>query len=82
MARPEFPSTTPPPHSVAFVFGVLALCIASVPNILSTIDEVATIETCTSPLFPDIISRSVLGWIRVAFAGFIGIVSTYKMTEP
>lgn len=82
-ARPksEIPSTTPPSHSIAFVLLVLALCLASAPNILSTIDDAATIKTCSTPLFPEIISRATLGWIRVAFAGFIGIVSIYRLTE-
>lgn len=81
MTKSKVIKTSPPPQSVAFVLTVLALCIAFIPNILSTIDEIATIEICTSPLFPDIISRSTLGWIRVGLSGFIGIVSAYRMTE-
>ena len=79
MDSTKFPSTSPPLHSVAFVLGVLALCITSMPNLLSTIDGVATIESCTSPRFPEIISRSTLGWIRVFFGSFIGAVSTQRM---
>jgi len=73
--------TSPSTQSIVLVVTVLALCTASIPNALSTIDEVATIEACTSPVFPDLMTRSALGWIRVIFAGFIFLVSVYKMTE-
>jgi len=79
--QPKVQSSSPSYHSVAFVLSVLALSIASVPNILSSIDDVATIETCTSPLFPHLLSRSALGWIRLTFAVFIGMVSIFRMTE-
>lgn len=67
--------------SVALVIAVSAVCIASIPNAYSTIDEVATLESCTSPIFPELISRSALGWIRVAFAVFICIVTGVRIME-
>lgn len=68
----------PSAQSVAFVLTVTAACIATLPNIFSTIDSVATIETCTTPLFPEYLSRSSLGWIRLGFSFLIGTVAVFK----
>mmetsp|Transcript_9527 Transcript_9527/g.14023 ORF Transcript_9527/g.14023 Transcript_9527/m.14023 type:complete len:330 (+) Transcript_9527:130-1119(+) len=75
------PRSSPPTPSVALVILVSAICMTSIPNILSTIDDVATIERCTMPLFPKIMSRSTLGWIRLGFASFIGLTSIGRMLE-
>lgn len=77
----DIDSSSPPTHSVAFIVAVLAISIATIPNALSSIDEVATLHDCTDPLFPHLFTRSMLGWIRVAFAGFIFVVSAYRITQ-
>eukprot|EP00554_Chaetoceros_debilis_P004233 CAMPEP_0194080750 /NCGR_PEP_ID=MMETSP0149-20130528/6694_1 /TAXON_ID=122233 /ORGANISM="Chaetoceros debilis, Strain MM31A-1" /LENGTH=299 /DNA_ID=CAMNT_0038762529 /DNA_START=14 /DNA_END=910 /DNA_ORIENTATION=- len=72
----------PSAQSVAFVLTVTAASIATLPNIFSTIDSVATIEICTTPLFPEYLSRSSLGWIRLGFSFFIGIVAVCRCFGP
>lgn len=78
---PVHPSSTPPTHAIFLISIVGALCLISFPNIFTSLDDAATIDACTSPLFPDIISRKVLGVIRVVFAVFIFAVSLYRSTE-
>lgn len=76
------PDTSAPPlQSKLLCLTIFLLCVASIPQALSTIDQDATIATLTTPLFPEYISRSALGWIRVAFAGFIFSVTGYKFNE-
>jgi hypothetical protein len=71
----------PPLHSILLISSILITCLAAIPNIWSSLDKVATIESSTLPLFPNFISRNVLGRIRVAVAGFIYLVSLLRMTE-
>ena len=73
--------SSPSSHSVAFVLAVLVASIATIPNALSSIDSVATLHNCADPLFPHLLSRSMLGWTRIAFAVFIFIVSVYRITQ-
>ncbi len=80
MANPSFPKTAPPLHTVALVATIILSCLSSIPKILSSIDSVATIESCTTPLFPDLISRAGLGWIRLTFGVFIFAVTLFQIT--
>ena len=81
MTNPSFPKANPPFHTVALVVTILTACVSSIPNILSSIDTVATIQSCTTPLFPDLMSRATLGWIRLSFAVFIFLVTIYLMNQ-
>ena len=75
-------TAAPPLHSVALVGVVLAICISTIPNMMSTIDDVATIEQCTSPQFPQLMTRRELGCIRCAFALLVLLVSVMRSFEP
>jgi hypothetical protein len=70
-------NSQPKLHSIAFVISVFIISLAFAYRI--SIDSIATIELITTPLFPRILSRRMLGWIRVLIAGFIAIVSGFKM---
>jgi len=80
MSKPSFPPANPPWHTAALVTFSFLICVSSIPNIISSIDSVATIKSCTTPLFPTFISRQNLGWIRVIFATFILCTTIYTMT--
>ena len=81
MSSPSFPKTTPPGHTILFVITILTICVSSLPNVFNTIDDVATIQACATPLFPNFLSRYSLGCIRVFFALFILVLSLYGMTQ-
>ena len=72
---PTFPNANPKWHTVALVVFFISLCLSTLPKIAASIDDVATIHTCTSPLFPEIISRTTLGWVRFAIGVFIFVIS-------
>lgn len=65
--KPLLKDAPPPWHSVALL-GVFVACFASIFPSLESIDEVATIETFTHRIFPDLISLRTLGFIRLAIA--------------
>ena len=81
METPEYTSTAPPSHTVLLVSSIGVVCVSTIPKIIETIDDVATVEECTTPLFPELISRALLGKIRIAFAAFIFGVAVYRSTE-
>jgi len=70
LSRPKF-------HSIAFVVFIFAVSLVFVSRI--SIDDIATIPLIATPLFPNILSRRMLGWIRCFIAGFIAVVSGFKM---
>lgn len=70
-------NSQPKLHSIAFVISICVISLAFASRI--SIDPIATIQLITTPLFPNIISRRMLGWIRCFIAGFISIVSGFKM---
>lgn len=74
-------TAAPPFHAIALVGSVLALCILTIPNMMKSIDTVATVEQCTSPLFPQLMTRQQLGWIRCSFALLIFLVSVRRSFE-
>lgn len=78
---PKFPNANPKGHTVALVVFVSFLCLSTLPNIASSIDDVATIHTCTTPLFIEWVSRSTLGWLRFAISVIIFAISMLLMTE-
>ena len=67
---PKLKSALPPKHA-AFAIGALAaLCQLFLPT-LEEIDEVATVETFTHSIFPNLLTPTAIGWIRIVFAGII-----------
>lgn len=73
--------SSPKVHSVVFVIFILSLSIYCSIPIFQTIDDVATLSHITTPLFPQIVSRSLLGWIRCFIAAFIIVISAQKMSR-
>lgn len=73
--------SAPPLQSKLLVLTIFLLSAISIPNALSSIDQDATIDTLTTPLFPEYISRHALGWIRITFAAFIFAVTVYQFFE-
>jgi hypothetical protein len=57
----------PPWHSVALLVAFLAFCVATLPS-LASLDEVATLSTFTSRIFPQYLSLKQLAYIRLWFA--------------
>lgn len=73
--------SAPPQQSKILLLLIFLLCVATIPYALSSIDQDATIDTLTNPLFPEYISRSALGWIRIIFSAFIFSVTAYQFFE-
>jgi hypothetical protein len=71
----------PPPSAITCIAVILTICIASTSNIFDKIDDFATIETCAMPLFPELISGSTLGLIRISFSIFILIVTSLRIVS-
>jgi hypothetical protein len=65
--KPLLKDAPPPWHAVALL-GVFIACFASIFPSFESIDEVATIETFTHRIFPELISLRTLGFIRLAMA--------------
>lgn len=80
-ANKRHPKANPPGHTILLVFFILVLCCLSLPNIISTIDNEATLEACVTPLFPHLMSRAILGWIRLLFGIFAMCVTLVVMGE-
>jgi hypothetical protein len=77
-AKPLLKDAPPPWHAVALL-GVFIACFASIFPSLESIDEVATIETFTHRVFPDLISLRMLGFIRLAMALLIWETSHFAI---
>lgn len=74
--KPLLKDAPPPWHAVALL-GIFIACFASIFPSLESIDEVATIETFTHRIFPDLLSLRTLGFIRLAMALVIWETSYY-----
>ncbi|KAL9185827.1 hypothetical protein ACHAXT_003604 [Thalassiosira profunda] len=73
----------PPLHTVLVFVVAMALCVWALPS-LQSIDELATFETFTTPVFQDgafNLSPIALGIIRLSFAGFCLVTTLAKMRQ-
>lgn len=67
-------SAPPPWHSIVLVGILLSVCWFQVPS-WESLDQVATYDTLTRRLFPEILSQTMLGCIRLAIASVIFLTS-------
>jgi len=72
-------NANPPILTVLLVLAISLASLCFSPNVFSTIDEDATIETLTTPLFEEYISRFSLGCFRILFSVFAFSLSLYKI---
>jgi hypothetical protein len=68
----------PPIHSIVTMLGMLAFFVPCLPT-LDAIDEVATVDTFTHRVFPDLVSLELLVYTRAAFALLVLAITTYSM---
>mmetsp|Transcript_24864 Transcript_24864/g.30564 ORF Transcript_24864/g.30564 Transcript_24864/m.30564 type:complete len:318 (+) Transcript_24864:116-1069(+) len=71
----------PPKESVALVLFVAAICISYIPHSLKTIDEAASVEVISAPLFPEVISTKTLGYIRITVAVVFLLATLRRVTK-
>lgn len=64
----------PPWHAVGFIVVAVLLLIQILPT-LESLDKIATIQTFTERLFPDLISVQQLAWIRAMVATSIWLTT-------
>lgn len=69
----------PPIEAVAFASFVTTICLAFIPNVLSTLDSIASIETLTTPRFEHVISKKALGYIRLSIALLIFFTTLHRI---
>jgi hypothetical protein len=75
-------SAPPPWHSVALVVAQFSFFLKIAPS-LTSLDEIATLETLTHRIFPDIITIRTLGCLRAIMAVVIWATSIYTvMLDP
>lgn len=68
-------TSAPPPVPIVALVGLfIAVFTATFPS-LENIDEIATVDTFTSRVFPSLLSMKALAWIRLAIAAFCFLVS-------
>mmetsp|Transcript_23113 Transcript_23113/g.34469 ORF Transcript_23113/g.34469 Transcript_23113/m.34469 type:complete len:317 (-) Transcript_23113:492-1442(-) len=72
MQQHELKHAPPPAHAVLLVTAISGVCIHFLPS-LEEIDQVATIDVFTKPVFPDgvLSSPETMGWIRLFFCFII-----------
>ncbi|GFH56264.1 hypothetical protein CTEN210_12740 [Chaetoceros tenuissimus] len=69
----------PPKEAVAIVCTIFLLGIYHLPSVLSRLDEIAqTPDIIAQPLFPEIISKFTLAYIRLSVATFFASVTLYR----
>lgn len=69
----------PPKEAIAIVCTVFFLGIYHLPSVLSRLDEIAqTPDIIAQPLFPEIISKFTLAYIRLSVALFFASVTLYR----
>ena len=69
----------PPKEAIAIVCTVFFLGINHLPSVLSRLDEIAqTPDIIAQPLFPEIISKFTLAYIRLSVALFFASVTLYR----
>jgi len=69
----------PSKHSISVCLAVLAICCSLIPNLLNTIDDVATVDKLTTPVFEGLMSRSTLGWLRLLIAISMSLVTIWRI---
>ena len=72
-------SASPPWHAVVAAAAISVMYIPMAATSLATMDEMATMETFTSRLFPNFMSIQTLGWIRLAIASFVWAVTFFMI---
>lgn len=78
MCMPKLPPAPPPHESILFVFTVLLAAITLSPGI-DKIDEIATVQTISTPLFPNIVSKRTLGLTRLSIAAIFFLATCYRI---
>ena len=69
----------PPKEAIAIVSTVFLLGIYHLPSVLSRLDEIAqTPDIIAQPLFPEIISKFTLAYIRLSISLFFALVTLYR----
>jgi hypothetical protein len=71
-------SAPPPLHSIAVVFIMTIVFVGLFPS-MESVDRVATVETFTRRVFPDLITVEQMAYIRLAIAGVIWATSFHTM---
>jgi len=71
----------PPIEAVTFVAFMLTICLASLPTIFSSLDNIASVEILTTPRYSDVISKKSLGYIRLSIALFIFCVTLIRIFD-
>ena len=70
----------PPWESIVLLTTIFTACLFTLPKVLRTIDDAATLEVLTSPLFPHFMTKYDLAYLRLGFAAFIFIISGIRMS--
>lgn len=69
----------PPKEAITIVSTVFLLGIYHLPSVLSRLDEIAqTPDVIAQPLFPEIISKFTLAYIRLSISLFFASVTLYR----
>ena len=75
-------SARPPWHSILITSVIGLVSVASLPNIISSIDNESTREVIVNPLFENHLSRPMLGWIRIGFSFLIFACTLHSIRNP
>lgn len=67
-------SAPPPAHSIAVVVAMTTVFVSLFPS-MESVDRVATVETFTHRVFPDLMTVEQMAYIRLAIAGVIWATS-------
>jgi hypothetical protein len=75
----EYVTHAPPPmQSIVVLTAMLSVFLACLPT-WEAIDTVATIDTFTNRVFPDLVSLEMLIYIRAAFGFLVVSVTIFSM---
>jgi hypothetical protein len=80
-ANPILERAPPPWHAVLLIAIMSACSIWSLPS-LEKLDEIATIETFTTRLFPSLLSIRQLALIRAGIAAVVWGTTVYNLVTP
>jgi hypothetical protein len=76
--KPLLATGIPPWHAAGLVGAFISLSVATLPS-FESVDEIATIETFTNRLLPDLISLRMLATLRLLIAISIWLVTFYTV---
>jgi len=79
MSQVKIERVYPPIHSVAVVVLCLGVFTAYLPTMFKSLEEVASIETLSRPIFSHYIDTVTLGWIRCIISICMFRVSAARM---